>query len=39
LNGYSTGVFDLDIIMERRKALEWIADRTIEDWDEAPEST
>jgi hypothetical protein len=39
LNGYSTGVFDLDIIMERRRALEWIADRTIEDWDEVPEST
>jgi hypothetical protein len=39
LNGYSTGVFNLDIILERRKALEWIADRTIEDWDETPEST
>lgn len=39
LNGYSTGVFNLDIIMERRKALEWIADRTIEDWDETPQST
>ena len=39
LNGYSTGGFNLDIIMERRKALEWIADRTIEDWDETPEST
>jgi hypothetical protein len=39
LNGYATGVFNLDIIMERRKALEWIADRTLEDWDEAPDST
>jgi hypothetical protein len=39
LNGYATGVFDPDIIMERRKALEWIADRNLEDWDEAPDST
>jgi hypothetical protein len=39
LNGYSTGVFKLDIIMERRKALEWVSDRTIGDWDETPEST
>jgi hypothetical protein len=39
LNGYPTGVFNPDIIMERRKALEWIADTTILDWDETPDST
>jgi hypothetical protein len=39
LNGYATGIFSLDVIMERRKALEWISDRTIEDWDDSPEST
>ena len=39
LNGYPTGVFGLDSIMERRRALEWICDRTIDDWDETPEDT
>ena len=39
LSGYATGAFNLDIIMERRRALEWISDRTIGDWDETPEST
>jgi len=39
LKGYSTGCFSLDIIMERRKALEWIADGAIEDWDDTPDST
>lgn len=36
LNRYDTGKFNLDIIMERRKALEWVSDRTIEDWDDTP---
>jgi hypothetical protein len=39
LNRYSTVPFDLDVIMERRKALEWVADRDIEDWDDTPECT
>jgi hypothetical protein len=39
LNGYPTGVFNVDVIMERRKALEWISDRTIDDWDDTPDST
>lgn len=33
INGYSTGDIDLDIVMERRKALEWIMD-TCSDWDD-----
>lgn len=36
LSGYDTGAFDIDIIMERRKALEWICDRQVSDWEEAP---
>jgi Domain of unknown function (DUF4272) len=39
LRGYDTGVFDIDVIMERRKALEWICDRQVADWDEAPDHT
>jgi hypothetical protein len=39
LNGHPTGVFDLDVIMERRKALEWICDRGVPDWDETEDST
>lgn len=39
LNGYATGVFSLDSIMERRRALEWICDRTIPDWEDAPDGT
>ena len=39
LNGRPTAPFDLDVIMERRKALEWLNDRTIEDWDDTPEDT
>ena len=39
LNGYSTGLFNLDVIMERRKALEWICDQTVEDWDDTQDST
>ena len=39
LRNHATGVFNLDIIMERRKALEWAADGKIEDWDDTPEST
>jgi len=39
LRGRDTGVFDIDIIMERRKALEWLCDRQIADWDEAPDHT
>ena len=39
LNGYATEPFNLDVIMERRKALEWASDSTIEDWDDTPEDT
>jgi hypothetical protein len=39
LHRYDTGDFDLDIIMERRKALEWIGDPTVEDWDYTDAST
>jgi hypothetical protein len=39
LNGYPTGPFKLDIIMERRKTLEWLVDRSIEDWDDTPQDT
>lgn len=39
LNRRDTAPFSLDIIMERRKALEWVMDRTIEDWDETPADT
>lgn len=39
LNGYPTAPFDLDIIMERRKTLEWLVDRSIEDWDDTPQDT
>jgi len=39
LNGYSTAPFDLDRIMERRKALEWVSDVAIPDWDETPTDT
>ncbi len=39
LGGYDTGVFNLDVIVERRKALEWICDRQVMDWDDAPADT
>ena len=39
LRGYSTAPFNLDIIMERRQALEWACDAELQDWDEAPTST
>ena len=39
LHRYPTGVFNLDLIMERRRALEWAADRTIADWGETSDST
>jgi hypothetical protein len=39
LRGQPTEPFNLDIIMERRRALEWISDRSIDDWDETPEDT
>ena len=39
LKGFSTGVFNLDIIVERRKALEWISDTHVEDWDDVDLST
>jgi hypothetical protein len=32
LNGYSTGDISLDVVMERRKALEWVWDAS-SDWD------
>jgi hypothetical protein len=33
------GVFNLDIIMERRKSLEWVNYSDVEDWDECDQST
>ena len=38
LKGYSTGNVSLDIIMERRKALEWLFSPNI-DWDNFPDDT
>jgi hypothetical protein len=38
LNGYGTGRFSLDVIMERRRALEWAIDRSA-DWDDYPQDT
>jgi hypothetical protein len=39
LHGYPTTPFDLHIIIERRKALEWVCDASINDWDETPDDT
>ena len=39
LRNYKTDPFNIDSIMERRKALEWVLDETIPDWDETPAST
>ena len=39
LGGYATGAFNPDIIMERRKALEWLNDDEVEDWDDTQTST
>lgn len=39
LNGYPTEPFNLDVIMERRRALEWIADQHLPDWEDAPDDT
>lgn len=38
LNGYDTAPFDGDVIMERRKALEWLLDETV-DWDDVEMNT
>ena len=38
LNKYSTGKMDNSVIMERRKALEWIIDNNL-DWDNIPLNT
>lgn len=38
LNGYETGSVSLDIIMERRKALEWLFNPNC-DWDSVPNHT
>lgn len=38
LNKYSTGEMDNSVIMERRKALEWVFDNTL-DWDDIPLNT
>jgi hypothetical protein len=35
LKGEDSGPVQLDIVMERRKALEWILDEQI-DWDDMP---
>lgn len=39
LNNYSTEPFNLDVIMERRRALEWISDCKLADWEDTPDST
>jgi hypothetical protein len=39
LRRFNTKPFDMDIIMERRHALEWMSDRTLEDWEDASENT
>lgn len=39
LNGQATEPFNLDVIMERRRALEWISDRNLADWDDTPDDT
>ncbi len=39
LNGYDTELFGLEVIMERPKALEWVSDSAIEDWDDTPADT
>jgi hypothetical protein len=38
LTGQKTGALSIDIIMERRKALEWVLDGT-ENWDSVNMST
>jgi hypothetical protein len=38
LNGRKAGKVSLDIIMERRKALEWCMDESV-DWDNVPDGT
>ncbi len=38
LNGQDTGAVRLDVVMERRRALEWILDRQ-SDWDDVPLNT
>lgn len=38
INNYPTGKIDPDIIIERRKALEWVLDKDL-DWDDIPLNT
>jgi hypothetical protein len=38
LNLYDTSPINIDFIMERRKALEWVMDRNV-DWDNVPADT
>ena len=38
LGGSESDLVDLDIIMERRKALEWVCDNSL-DWDDVPLDT
>lgn len=38
INGYATGEISGDVIMERRKALEWLMDKSI-NWDNVPIDT
>ena len=38
LNGYDTSPVSFDIVMERRKALEWVLDKEL-DWDDVPLDT
>lgn len=39
LNNYSTEPFNPDVIMERRRALEWISDSKLADWEDTPDGT
>ena len=39
INGYPTGLFDPDIVMERRKALQWLFPEHGADWDHIDLST
>jgi hypothetical protein len=39
LRGFDTGKFSADVIVERRKALEWVCDTAVADWDDTPLDT
>lgn len=39
LNNYPTEPFNPDVITERRRALEWISNRKLADWEDTPDNT